>query len=219
MKRFTWTMVGSLALALGMAMSMGQVVGAQAVSPSDPASVLLTFEKTLGSDVNAGLALVADDAVLRITPAPQGTPGLWTGKDEIRQALQYSVVHLVKREVVGAPQVNGNNVTDTAMVSNDFFQKLGVAPVQFTTQAIIESGKIKSFVTIIAPSEQGRVAAAAKALQAANPVQAPAGMPKTGGSELTNTILLGLLIALWLTLAGVAIRRSNAPARRARQRD
>ncbi len=43
MKRFTRTMVGSLALALGMAMSMGQVVGAQAVSPTDPASVVLAF--------------------------------------------------------------------------------------------------------------------------------------------------------------------------------
>ncbi len=126
MKRFTRTMVGSLALALGMAMTMGQVVGAQAVSPTDPASVILAFEKATGSDVNAGLALVADDAVLRITPAPQGTPGLWTGKDEITQALQYSVAHLVKREVVGTPQVSGNNVTYTVMVSNDFFQKPGL---------------------------------------------------------------------------------------------
>jgi hypothetical protein len=207
-------MVGSLALALGMAMSMGQVVGAQAVSPSDPASVVLAFEKTIGSDVDAGLALVADDAVLRITPAPQGTPGLWTGKDEITQALQYSVVHLVKREVVGTPQVSGNNVTDTAMVSNDFFQKLGVAPVQFTTQAVVEGGKIKSFVTTIAPSEQGRVAAAAKALQAANPAPAPAGMPRTGDSELANTIPLALLMALFVTLIGVVIRRSHVLARR-----
>jgi len=154
MKRNMKTMVGSLALALGMAMSMGQAAGAQAVSPADPASVALAFEKAVGVDVDAGLALVADDAVLRITPAPQGTPGLWTGKDEIRQALQYSVVHLVKREVVGTPQVNGNNVTYNTMVSNDFFQRLGVAPVQFSTQATVEGGKIKSIVTTIAPSEQ-----------------------------------------------------------------
>jgi hypothetical protein len=214
MKRFTKTMVGSLALALGMAMSMGQVVGAQTVSPADPASVALAFEKTIGVDVDAGLALVADDALLKITPAPQGTPGLWTGKDEIRQALQYSAVHLVKREAVGTPQVNGNNVTYNTMVSNDFFQRLGVAPVQFTTEVIVEGGKIKSFVTTIAPSEQGRVATAAKALQAASPAPAPAGMPRTGGNELTNTIPFALLIAVFLTMAGVAIRRSQAHARR-----
>ncbi len=105
-------------------------------------------------------------------------------------------------------------MTDNAMVSNDFFQKLGVAPVQFTTQAIVEGGKITSFVTTIAPSEQGRVAAAAKALQAPNPAPAPAGMPRTGHGELTDTIQLALLVALFATLVGFVIRRSHVPARR-----
>jgi hypothetical protein len=130
--------------------------------------MLVAFEKTVGVDVDAGLSLVADDAVLKITPAPQGTTGLWTGKNEIRQGLQYSKDHKVKREVIGAPQIDGTKATDTVMTTNDFFEMIGVARVQFTTEAVIEGGKIKSFTTIIAASEQGRVGAAAKAFQEAH---------------------------------------------------
>jgi ketosteroid isomerase-like protein len=169
MGRFTKTTGTTGVMALALAAVLGLGVGhAAAQVPTDPASVLVAFEKTVGVDVDAGLAMMTDDAVLKITPAPQGTTGLWTGKAEIRQGLQYSVDHKVKREVVGAPQVDGTKITDTVMTTNDFFQMIGVAPVQFSTEAVVEGGKIKSFVTVIAPSEQGRVSAAAKAFQAAH---------------------------------------------------
>lgn len=98
--------------------------------------------------------------------------------------------------------------------SNDFFQMLGIAPVQFTTEATIEGGKITSFVTTIVPSEQGRVGAAAKAYQAAHAAPAPAGMPQTGAGTPVDTILLGLLaIALCLMVAGfVVVRRTRSRA-------
>jgi hypothetical protein len=157
--------------------------------------------------------MMADDAVLKITPAPQGTTGLWTGKDEIRQGLQYSKDHKVKREIVGAPQVDGTKATDTVLTSNDFFQMIGVAPVQFTTEAVVEGGQIKSFATVIAPSEQGRVGAAAKAFQAAHAAPAPTGMPQTGAGEPLSTILPGLLMmALCLVTAGLVVRRSRSRA-------
>ena len=207
------TGVIALALTAMMGLGLARAAEARAAAPADPASVLAAFEKTVGLDVDAGLAMMADDAVLKITPAPQGTTGLWTGKDEIRQGLQYSVDHKVKREIVGAPQVDGTKATDTVMTTNDFFQMIGVAPVQFSTEAVVEGGKIRSFVTTIAPSEQGRVGAAAKAFQAAHAAPAPTGMPQTGANDPLSTFLPGfLLMALCLVTAGFVLRRSRSRA-------
>jgi LPXTG-motif cell wall-anchored protein len=114
---------------------------------------------------------------------------------------------------VGAPQVNGNKATDTVLTTNDFFLMIGVAPVQFTTEATIDNGKITSFVSNIVPSEGGRVAAAAKAFQAAHAAPAPTGMPQTGTGAPVSTILLGLLMmALFLVTAGLVLRRSRSRA-------
>ena len=168
MKRFMQIAAGPLALAVGMTLGMGHIAAAQATGATDPASVLLAFEKSVGVDVDAGLALLADTATLRITPPPQGTTGSWTGKDELRQALQYSKDHLVKRDIVGTPQVDGNKVTDMVSTTNDFFVMIGVAPVQFSTEATVEGGKVTSFATTITPSEGARVGAAAQAYQAAH---------------------------------------------------
>lgn len=203
---------GVILLALASVMGLG-AAHAAAQAPTDPASVLAAFEKTVGVDVDAGLALMADDAVLSVNPPPQGQPSTWTGKDKIREALTYAKGYHVKREVVGAPQVNGNKATDTVLTTNDFFLMIGVAPVQFTTEATIDNGKITSFVSNIVPSEGGRVAAAAKAFQAAHAAPAPTGMPQTGTGAPVSTILLGLLMmALFLVTAGLVLRRSRSRA-------
>jgi hypothetical protein len=213
---FATTITPSEGARVGAAAQAYQAAHAAPAAPTsaDPASVLVAFEKTKGSDVDAGLALLADTATLRITPPPQGTTGSWTGKDELRQALQYSKDHLVKRDLVGAPQVDGNKVTDTVSTSNDFFVMIGVAPVQFSTEAIVEDGKITSFVTTITPSEGGRVGAAAKAYQAAHAAPAPTGMPQTGEGAPSDTSLLGLLaVALALLTTGFAlVRRARVRA-------
>src|SRR5688572_24393906 len=130
MEIFLKTPVRSLVLALALAMGIAQSVGAQ---PSDPASVLLAWEKVaFGStqDINAALALMTDDAVLTVLPPPPGLRSTWTGKGEIVQALQINKQLNVRRENVGSPRVEGNKVTVTAMVSNNNFIMWGVAPVE-----------------------------------------------------------------------------------------
>ena len=199
-----------MALAALMGLGAGH---AAAQAPTDPASVLVAFEKTVGVDVDAGLALMADDAVLKITPAPQGTTGLWTGKVEIRQALEYARDNNVHHQFPTAPSVDGNKVTAIALLTNSAFQQWGVAPVQFSSEAIVEGGKIKSFTNTIVPSELARVAAGAKAFQAAHAAPAPTGMPQTGSGAPMSTVLPGLLMmALCLVTAGLVVRRSRSRA-------
>lgn len=178
----------------------------------DPAAVVTAFERAVGSapDVDAALALWADNGVQQITPPPQGTSGHWTGKTELRQAFEYAVAHKVQRTIVGSPQVDGHRVTYTAMVSNDVFARLGVTPVQFTTEAVVEGGKITSYTTSIVPSEGARVAAAVAAAQP--PAQPPPGMPSTGGNDST-LLLAGLLgIGLLCVGAGAVTRRVRSQA-------
>src|SRR6476659_9053911 len=107
----------------GMLLFAAGSASAQAAQ-TDPTSVLMAFEQAVGTNVDAAVALVTDDAVLKIVPPPAGTTGLWTGKDQVQQALEYSLAHKVSRQIMGTPQVDGNKVTALAMVTNDAFQHL-----------------------------------------------------------------------------------------------
>ncbi len=232
MNRFMKMQIGSLALALGLALGAGQIASAQTTQPADPPAVLSAFEKVAfgnAQDIDAALALMTDDAVLRVIPPPPGTTGVWTGKAEIRQGLQYNKANGVMRENIGTPQVEGNKLTTKSMVTNNFFTLWGVAPVEHSTEIIVEGGKIKSYTSTMSPSEQGRVVAAAKAYQQAHaapgaspaqpapaaqpapvaqPAQVPVGMPRTGDST-PSMLLVEMLIAGLLVLGlGILTRRT-----------
>jgi hypothetical protein len=216
-----WTCSLALLVGVGVALCSAHESAALVLDqgqPSDPVSVLTAYLRAVGTDVNAALAMFTDDATLRISPPPPGTTGLWTGKEEIRQGLEYSIQHNVKGEIVGAPKIEGNKVTFASKVTNSFFQEWGVAPVAFTTEAVIEGGKIKSFTNTMDASEQARVSAAAQAHQPHPSAQAPAGMPRTGGEtvgELARWIVSGLaLAALCLIIAGATIRHAGWLTRR-----
>jgi hypothetical protein len=214
MNRVSKVWVCLLAVAIGFAAGGGQAARAGAAQPSDPASLLAAFARAVGDPqaIDTALGLVADDMVLRITPAPPGTPGLWTGKDEVRQALQYASENAVHGVLQGSPQVNGNTATATVMMSNRFLVAWGVAPVKFNTELVAEGGKIKSFTNTIAPEERQRVATAAQAYQAAQAGQAPAGMPRTGGSDPGGAPPALLVLGVLCLIAGVAARRRYAHA-------
>jgi hypothetical protein len=211
-----WMWAAGMALVAALSFGSTGYAGALSQASSDPAAVVAAFENAVGSDVETALGLLADDATLKIVPPPQGTSGMAAGKEQLKQALQYAKEHAVKRQIAGTPQVQGNTVTYTAIVSNDVFARLGVAPVQFFTEVVVEGGKIRSFTTIILPAEQSRVAAAAAKAQQANAgpgTSAPAvGMPRTGQTGLDYTTLgLALLGMLCLLLGTIATKaRSKA---------
>ena len=212
MKRLAKIRVWSLVITFGLALGLTSVAGAQSVN--DPAAALAAFEKVaFGStqNVEAALALFTDDAVLTVTPAPVNTSGVWTGKEEIRKALQINIQLNVSKVNTGTPVVEGNKVSTNAKLTNNFFKMIGVAPVEFTTVVVAEGGKIKSYTNTMLASEQSRVGAATKAYQAANPVQQP-GLPnsctgqqasQSGLSFDLTMILSGLLVVGLLSIAAL----------------
>lgn len=184
-----------------------------AAQTTDPASIFTAFlNAEISSDPASALPLLSDDAVVRIIPAPPGSPGVWTGKAEIVQWLQFVKSQSPSQERIGSPAVSGNKVTQTVLVTVNDFRKWGIGPVEHTFEAVIENGKVKSFVSTMAVSERGRVGAAAAAYQASQSGQAPAGMPRTGESQ--GSVVLWLLATMGALVAALGLRvRRNTRVR------
>jgi ketosteroid isomerase-like protein len=212
MKRYLNTWFCTLMLVIGMALASAQRAGAQIEQPADPTSLLVAWERVAfgaSQDIDAALALMSDDAVLTVLPPPPGMSSTWTGKAQIRQALEFNRRFNVMRENIGTPTVEGNKVTAKAMVTNNNFVLWGVAPVEHTTEVIVEGGRIKSYTSTMAPSERERVAAAATAYQQAQAAQ-PAGMPRTGDDQGSVQYLLLSILGMLTVAVGLGLRQRAA---------
>lgn len=210
MKRLATMWTGAFVLGTVLVLGLTDVAGAQNAPPNDPAAVLSAFERAAFAnphDLDAALGMFAADGVLRIVPPPPGTTGVWTGREQIRQGLQYGSEHKVQRANVGSPQVDGNTLSTTAMVTNDFFAAWGVAPVEHSTELVVEGGKIKAYISTMVPAERERVAAAARAFQARQAAAPPVALPSTG---VTPILPLAAATALVVLIAGVALRKRKA---------
>ncbi len=202
--------IGVVAMAL-LVMSPARIF-AQA---SDPASVADAFNKA-ALDPQAEIGMVTDDVMITVVPPPPGTQGVWSGKAQAQAFFEFVKGQNVHRELVSSWQVTGDKVTGTVMVTNNDFANWGVGAVQHQLAFVVQDGKIKSFTSIMAPSERARVMAAAQAYQAAHPVQAPAGMPKTGAGDQAGRFQLWMLLtALFLMTIGIVVRKlqkANRPS-------
>jgi len=173
----------------------------------DPVSVADAFNSA-ALDPQAEIGMVTDDVMITVVPPPPGASGVWSGKAQAQAFFEFVKGQNVHRELVGSWQVAGDKVTGTVMVTNNDFANWGVGAVQHQLEFVVQDGKIKSFNSIMAPSERPRVMAAAQAYQAAHRAQAPAGMPKTGAGDQSGATQLGLLLAaLFLMTAGIAVRK------------
>ena len=212
MKRFAKLWVCSLTLTIAIAFGSGQAAVAQS---TDPASVMIAYARAFPGD--AALELFRDDAVVRIIPPLPNTSGVWTGKDEIRQLLQFAKSQNASMEIIGSPQVEGNKVTARTMNHSDLFRRLGVSPVEHAYEVVVEDGKIKSLMAAITPAEQARIAAARQAQsgQPSVPATAPApaagsiGMPRTG-IVATLPLFGAAALSIVSIVAGVVLRRRSA---------
>jgi hypothetical protein len=207
MSRFIYRWAARVAVGLALAVGLVPVAAAHpAQQASDPAAVASAFIGTF--DPGARMGMVADDVTLSIIPAPPGTPGVWSGKQQAAALFGFSKSQIVHLELAGSWQVSGDKVSGTVMVTTNDFIKYNVGAVQHQYDFVVQNGKIKSFTSTMALFERPRVQAAAQAYAAAHPAPAPVGMPATGEPQalLPLLIAMGMLI---LTL-GAALRRRNA---------
>jgi LPXTG-motif cell wall-anchored protein len=163
---------------------------------TDPLSVLNASIASLNAgNVEANLALFADDAVVTITTPTPGQPSSFVGKDQIRAWDQGQVAGHQHLTVVGTPQVSGNKVTLSGTISNDTFRKLGFDSLGFNGEVTVQDGKIKTLSVGLDQASLAKVIAASSARPT---------MPKTG-STADYTWLLAL--SALVIAAGLVARR------------
>ena len=97
------------ALALGVLLA---TTGGASSQPMDPASVVHAYIRAVNAhNVDAVLALYADDAVHEVMPPPPGATGVYIGKAQIRQFYQQTAANHDHLAVVGTLRVVGNKVS------------------------------------------------------------------------------------------------------------
>ncbi len=95
-------------------------------------------------DLDAGMALYADDAAKAVVPPPPPTNSVWNGTDEIRSAMQMLLDRNGQWRLFGF-DANGETATFSVQFeSDDFFKDLNLYPLEFTGVALVRNGRIQS---------------------------------------------------------------------------
>ena len=175
----------------------------------DPVEVVKNYINTANTgDFEATFAFYADGAVVK------NPLGVFAGKEQIgawlRQDVQGTRAEPREFQVING----GTTVINTGMVSLARFKALGIDPVAYRSDYLIEGDKIKYFspTVLLTPEQQERVRAGAQpaapaAGQPAAPM--PSALPETGGRGPVDGIRLAALLGGALLALGLAVRRGT----------
>jgi hypothetical protein len=181
----------AVALVAGAFLLLVHAAGAQSVTPI---AVVDTFARTWGErDIDAALALFADDAVVTLQDARARS---LNGRPQIREFLQDATLKAAPQPT-SSRQQDGNTVRWSERTEG---QIISVSDV--TVQAVVHNGKIQSLVY-----RPGRM------VRAQGDRPAAAGTPESAGMALAAVVLLGLGL---LSLATVRSRARSGSYLRGR---
>jgi ketosteroid isomerase-like protein len=187
--KIRWIVLASLTLML----VLPTVVFAQAMTPEEVVTAMI--EATKNKDIEAGIALFADDAVYTVGPlTPVDMPGpTIVGTDAIRAYWEAIVAkHFdTTREITG---VEGNTVTTQYTYVDDNLRSLGLESTEGTEEWVVQDGKITEYTSTISDESVAEVMAALP----------PETVPETGeGAFPTYAVIMaigGLTITVGLGL-------------------
>lgn len=138
--------------------------------PADPLTVFRAFGRAESAGaVEQALSYFADDAVLVNTRGKK-----YVGRANIRKFIVETTRGKAK-VTVASSRVHGDTVTVIDHASTEFYEKLGIAPVENIHDVTVRRGKIISFINHLS------VASVAK-LQAACHTATAQGLPMFGQS-------------------------------------
>jgi hypothetical protein len=190
-------MIAMILLAVMIVLPTG--LYAQDTEPESIAGALV--EALMAKDIDAAMALLADDAVVTVIPPPTGTSGVFTGKEEIRAWYELLVSWNFRAEISNF-QIEGDKATWTTRAWADPFEPLGILPLEYHAEGVFLQGKIASYTDTMTEDSVTRLTAAMAAL------------PVTGGAQLDSGLLLWLGAgALLIGSMGEGLRRFSKRAR------
>jgi len=171
------------------------ILFAQAMTPEEVVTAMIEAEEA--GDLEAGIALLADDVVYSVLPVtPIDMPGpTIVGKDAIRAYWEAIAARNfdVTREITG---VEGNTVTTLFRYVDDAVRSLGLEFTEGTEEFVIQDGKITEWTATMSDESVDE-------LMAALP---PETVPETGeGAFPIYAVIvaiggLAILVGLGLTL-------------------
>jgi hypothetical protein len=187
--KIRWIVLASLTLML----MLPTVLFAQAMTPEEVVMAMIEAEEA--GDLEAGIALFADDVVYSVLPlTPLDMPGpTIVGKDAIRAYWEAIVAKNqdISREITG---VEGNTVTTLGRYVDDDLRSLGLESIEVTEEWVIQDDKITEYTSTITDESVAE-------LMAALP---PEAMPVSGGDGFPTYVVImalgGLTISVGLGL-------------------
>lgn len=157
---------------------------------TDPAAVVIAaYEAWNAGDVDAYMALVADDAVVDM-------PGFGThaGREEIRAWME-GLVPLNPQMEFEILQMDGDTVTLRSWYTDDDFRALGIV-LEARETIVVQDGKMMSDTWIVTDESMAELQAAMATL------------PQTGGEPFSSHALLMVLGGL-AVMAGLGMKVSH----------
>ena len=117
-------------------------------------------------DVDAALALLADDAVIQLIPPPaEGDDGIFSGKEEVRTWYE-NLASLHGRGEISNVQVDGNQVTALLSYTDDSLKAIGVEAIDNDWVVVMKDDKIQSYTATITDGSLAELMAAMEAMLA-----------------------------------------------------
>lgn len=134
-----------LALLLLTGHSARPAYAQEATGAPDPQGVEAVFRAAYDAlnagDLERNMAYYAQDAVSVGLPAPPGSTGVEVGYDAILAIAEDLISRNIHVEITDF-RAHGESATLTALVTEDIFTDLGVAPVEFTGATTVQDGLI-----------------------------------------------------------------------------
>ena len=187
--KIRWIVLASLTLML----MLPTALFAQAMTPEEVVTALIEAVKT--HDIEAGVALFADDAVYTVLPlTPLDMPGpTIVGRDAIRAYWEAIVAKHVEvtREITG---VEGNTVTTLVRYVDDDLRSLGIESIELTEELVVQDGKITNYTSTMSDESVAEVMAALP----------PETVPETGGAAFPTYAVIMVIGGLTIS-AGLGL--------------
>jgi ketosteroid isomerase-like protein len=122
-------------------------------SGDDPASVIEAYIAAANAgDLEAILALYADDAFHIALPSPDGSAGVCVGKEQFTMWYEQSLANGERVELEdGSLAVDGNQASFVARISSEPWRKLGVEELEAHSEVVVVDGRIMTHVVLLTP--------------------------------------------------------------------
>jgi ketosteroid isomerase-like protein len=124
-----------------------------AVASDDPAAVIEAYLAAVNAgDLEAILALYADDAVHIFLPTADGSAGVCLGKAQFTMWYEQSLANGDRVELEDSTlAVDGNQATCLTQISSEPWRKLGLETLEAKADLVVIDGRIMTHVVTLTP--------------------------------------------------------------------